>query len=276
MRKVSYLLVALLILSFALVGCVNTQEELKTEETSTVKVLLTDMPLNTIDKLDVYIESFGYKYSINGTSYDGTPVEINKAYDILSLAGTETSLFSIELPASAVLSQITLTVKDATVTINDQEYPVELKLNEIKIQNVDIEIGEGGELVLDFDVVRSLHVQGNLTSPEILLSPVLKPTYRRGLADNHYLIKGEVVNGTDPVSMAVVTISDDSTILRATLTDDNGVFCLGKYEDGNYTIEVYSNIDVTKDLSEYTPDATEKIIVSGEDITNIKIDISNQ
>ncbi|WP_129410065.1 DUF4382 domain-containing protein [Marinitoga lauensis] len=280
MKKIAYVLLVVLILSFSLTSCITSINDDANVPKSTVKVLLTDRPVSDVDSLWVYIKDFTYTYKTeDGETINSTPIYIEKEYDILSLAGTETSLFSFEIPENSTLVNLKMTVTDATVTISGTNYPVTLKKEEILIPNVDINIGEGGELVLDFDVVRSLHqIKNNDT---YMLSPVLKPTFRRGLADDLYLVKGNIINNSEPVSKAIVTISDDSTILRISFSDDNGNFCLGKYENGNYIINVYtSNIDlpdenIDLDLSSYTPDATENITINSANL-ELNIDISNQ
>ncbi|KLO24445.1 hypothetical protein X275_00200 [Marinitoga sp. 1197] len=279
MKKIAYILLVLLILSFSLISCVANVNEDADVVNSTVKVLLTDRPVSEVDSLWVYIKDFTYTYeTIDGETVTSTPISIEKEYDILSLAGTETTLFNFEIPENSTLVNLKMTVKDATVTIAGEDHSVILMKSDILIPNVDINIGEGGELVLDFDVVRSLHQMGN--NDIYKLSPVLKPTFRRGNANDLYLVKGNITDNSTPVSKAIVTISDDSTLLRITFSDKNGNFHLGKYKNGNYTINVYTNInlpdeDVDLDFSLYTPDATKIITIDNSDL-DLNIDISKQ
>ncbi|KLO24373.1 hypothetical protein X274_03985 [Marinitoga sp. 1155] len=279
MKKIAYILLVLLILSFSLISCVANVNEDADVVNSTVKVLLTDRPVSEVDSLWVYIKDFTYTYeTVDGETVTSTPISIEKEYDILSLAGTETTLFNFEIPENSTLVNLKMTVKDATVTIAGEDHSVILMKSDILIPNVDINIGEGGELVLDFDVVRSLHQMGN--NDIYKLSPVLKPTFRRGNANDLYLVKGNITDNSTPVSKAIVTISDDSTLLRITFSDKNGNFHLGKYKNGNYTINVYTNInlpdeDVDLDFSLYTPDATEIITIYNSDL-DLNIDISKQ
>ncbi|NUU99741.1 hypothetical protein XO12_06395 [Marinitoga sp. 1154] len=279
MKKIAYILLVLLILSFSLISCVANVNEDADVVNSTVKVLLTDRPVSEVDSLWVYIKDFTYTYeTVDGETVTSTPISIEKEYDILSLAGTETTLFNFEIPENSTLVNLKMTVKDATVTIAGEDHSVILMKSDILIPNVDINIGEGGELVLDFDVVRSLHQMGN--NDIYKLSPVLKPTFRRGNANDLYLVKGNITDNSTPVSKAIVTISDDSTLLRITFSDKNGNFHLGKYKNGNYTINVYTNInlpdeDVDLDFSLYTPDATKIITIDNSDL-DLNIDISKQ
>ncbi|WP_197073319.1 DUF4382 domain-containing protein [Marinitoga sp. 1155] len=262
-----------------MISCVANVNEDADVVNSTVKVLLTDRPVSEVDSLWVYIKDFTYTYeTVDGETVTSTPISIEKEYDILSLAGTETTLFNFEIPENSTLVNLKMTVKDATVTIAGEDHSVILMKSDILIPNVDINIGEGGELVLDFDVVRSLHQMGN--NDIYKLSPVLKPTFRRGNANDLYLVKGNITDNSTPVSKAIVTISDDSTLLRITFSDKNGNFHLGKYKNGNYTINVYTNInlpdeDVDLDFSLYTPDATEIITIYNSDL-DLNIDISKQ
>ncbi|SHE75917.1 protein of unknown function [Marinitoga hydrogenitolerans DSM 16785] len=256
------------ILTFIFVGCVSNLNDEQSLEKATVSVLLTDRPVSDVDGLLVFIKDVYFTYEINGEFENSTPVEINKEYDILTLAGTETHLFDFELPVNAQLESIHMNVSNiATVVIGGNEYSVSVNgsgesdlenYSKITIPNVGITISDDGELVIDFDVVRSLKQVGNPLDNSYKLTPVLKPTFRRRHATDIFLIKGNIVDSTNnnsPVAGAVVTLSStsitgDSTILRVTLSNDEGNFCLGKFENGEYDIKVYTNLEFAGDNSE--------------------------
>lgn len=263
MRKV-LVISSLFIILFAFFGCLNLFEK-----TTTVSLLLTDRPVSDIDKLTVDISSFTYHYSVGDEEGQwATPTNVATTIDILSLAGTEVSWFNIELPENASLTQLRLTIEEATVTVGGEEYPVEVKNKDVKVIKSALNILSGGELVLDFDLARSLHQKGS--SNVYILNPVLKPTFRRGKL---YFINGEVLEFGNPLKLSIVALmpTDESTVLRITMTNKYGEFNLGKWKDGEYLIKVYKNVELPDetgdlDLLSLTEDASEIVTVSGEDV----------
>ncbi|MBB6062588.1 hypothetical protein HNP65_001026 [Thermosipho japonicus] len=263
MKKV-LVISSLFVILFAFFGCLNLFED-----TTTVSVLLTDRPVSDIDKLTVDISSFTYHYAIGDKEGEwAAPTNVATTIDILSLAGTEVSWLNIELPENASLTQLRLTIEEATVTVGGEEYPVEVKNKDVKVIKSALNILSGGELVLDFDLARSLHQKG--LSNVYILNPVLKPTFRRGKL---YFIKGEVLESGNPLKLSIVALmpTDESTVLRITMTNKYGEFNLGKWKDGEYLIKVYKNVelpDETEDLDllSLTEDASEVVTVSGEDV----------
>ncbi|GAB6189824.1 hypothetical protein JCM30566_15660 [Marinitoga arctica] len=283
------------VLTFMFVGCISNLNNEQPLENATVSVLLTDRPVKDVDGLLVFIKDVYFTYEINGESENSTPVEINKEYDILTLAGTETHLFDFELPINAQLESIHMDVSSvATVVIDGDEYTVSVNgsgegvtenYSKIIIPNVGITISDDGELVIDFDVVRSLKQVGNPQNNSYKLIPVLKPTFRRKNVNDIFFIKGNIIDSIDnSVNGAIITLSStsitgESTILRVTLSNDKGEFNLGKYPNGEYDIKVYTNLNFADDGSEIDfnneiSDYATTIEVNSDNVEiNIKLDI---
>jgi hypothetical protein len=224
---------------------------------STVEVLLTDAPLTDIDKLTVDITGFSYHYSYedalgNETGIWATPTNIATTVDILSLAGTEVSWLNIEVPVPSTITQLRFIIESATVTIGENSESVFIPNKEVKIPKADIRITNDGQLLLDFDILRSLKYRNG---EGYRLKPVILPTFRNY---DVYPIYGEVTQNSSPVCKAVVALfdSDDSTSLRISLTRYDGTFYLGKWHEGNYIIKVYTGVEIPEDdeidLTKYT------------------------
>lgn len=230
----------------------------------TLEVLLADKPVKDIEKLKVDISSFSYHYAIADEGVWATPTNVSTSVDILSLAGTEVSWLKINLPENATLTQIRFEVESATVTVAGVENSVILPNKTVHLPKVDISAVDG-ELVLDFDLVRSLHYNGN----KYILTPVLKPTFRRG---NVFSIKGTAVEASLPLKHAVVALfpTDESTILRLTLTRKDGSFYLGKWKNGTYVVKIFKNLelpDESEDLVLPTENVSRTVTIEGKDVT---------
>lgn len=283
-KRIFFISLLLLILSFTLVGCFSAKTP-ENNQNVTLDVLLTDRPISDVASLTVYIKDMYFTYDLNGESHVSTPVSINKEYDILSLAGTEVSLFNFEIPEGAELETIHMDVNsEATIVVNGLSLKVAVNANgKIIIPNVGIEINNDGELVLDFDVASSLKSTGT----GFRLIPVLKPTFRRKNAADLFTIQGKIfdhLNNDSPVSKAVITLSstpiatDESTILRVTLSNKDGEFYLGKHSNGEYDINVYKDItlpDNDNDINfgSLISDYSTTVTVNSENI-NITINLN--
>ncbi|MBM7558427.1 DUF4382 domain-containing protein [Marinitoga litoralis] len=278
--KKNYVLILLFTLIVLLSSCFNVDK--LNDEKINLKVLLTDKPISNIDSLFVHIEDIYFTYELNGESFETTPVTINKDYDILSLAGTEVSLFNFEIPEGAELGVIHMDVnKNATAVINDDEKNVIVAANgKLVVPNVGINVNYDGELVIDFDVARSLKITGN----GYKLIPVLKPSFRRKNATDIFSIKGKVLDVSEnPVSKAIITLSatitDEPTIIRVSISNKYGEFYLGKHPNGEYDIKIYTNINLPDDensdinFDDFVTDFSTTVIINSDDINlNIQLE----
>lgn len=270
--KKSILWVSLTLLLFILFGCIFNNPF----QTARVEVLLTDAPVTDIDRLTVDITGFTYHYSYENEFGDeigiwATPTNVATTVDVLSLAGTEVNWLTIDVPVPSTITQLRLFVDAATVTVNGQDYTVNLSNPVVKLPKADIFINEDGQLVLDFDVLRSLKYQnGNYR-----LTPVILPTFKNA---DVYPIYGIVTQNSTPVKNAVVALfdSNDSTTLRLSLTRSDGTFYLGKWHEGDYLIKVYTDVQIPEDdqefdISSYTEAASKTISVPLEESISIQL-----
>jgi len=269
MKKVLFFSVALLVLILA--GCAT----IPTVGDANLKVYLTDKPLQDIDSLWINVGNVSYHYDLgDGDGVWAEATVTNNVFDLLTLVGTEVEFFDIVVPEGATLTQIKMEVVAATVTTLGQDFGVTIPSSEIKIPMKSI-VRDGDEIVLDFDVTRSLKLTGN---NNYILKPVLIPFHRERHEYQHrYEIEGEVfVNGEGFEKALVVLLPDDeATVLRLTLTNKDGEFCLGKWEEATYTLNVYLNFNIFAENEEFglpaTPDYSTKVSLNGDLNLNISI-----
>jgi hypothetical protein len=144
---------------------------------------------------------------------------------------------SIEIGRSELepgkVTQIRLTIDRAEVQVDGQTYPLEIPGSEesgLKLNtNFDIVAGVVYELVLDFDVNRSVNKTGN---DEYKMNPVIRtvPQATTGA------ISGNI---TSPDNYTVVTATDGQGMVVTTTVADagTGYFMLSYLEAGGYTVE---------------------------------------
>ncbi|WGS64936.1 DUF4382 domain-containing protein [Marinitoga aeolica] len=280
-KRIFFISFLLLILSFSLVGCFSEKVPSATKNVS-LDVLLTDRPVSDIDELHVFIKDIYFTYELNGESFESTPVTINKDYDILSLAGTEVTLFSLDIPEGSELGTIHMDVEqEATVIITNNNYTATVAANgKLVIPNAGIDVNADGELVIDFDAASSLKQIGNTNNYKLI--PVLKPSFRRKNSTDIFAIKGKVLDVSEnPVSKAIITLSatitNEPTIIRVSLTNKDGEFYLGKHENGKYDINLYTNVILPEDgeinFDSLASDYSTTLYINSEDV-NITINLN--
>ena len=162
MKKLLFLIVLVSVFFFS--GCVDLT--LPEADKGTVRVVLTDavIPIEEIDSLMVRIESIKLYGSEDVPPEEYEPlVIVDEPFevDILTLVGT-----TFELPDTTgvvgVYNQLRIEVSAATMTANEIVYPVTVNSGSLKINNLGLDINEGSvtNVVLDFDLSKSLKING--------------------------------------------------------------------------------------------------------------------
>ncbi|MDD5683209.1 MAG: DUF4382 domain-containing protein [Mesotoga sp.] len=162
MKKLLFLIVLVSVFFFS--GCVDLT--LPEADKGTVRVVLTDavIPIEEIDSLMVRIESIKLYGSEDVPPEEYEPlVIVDEPFevDILTLVGT-----TFELPETTgvvgVYNQLRIEVSAATMTANEIVYPVTVNSGSLKINNLGLDINEGSvtNVVLDFDLSKSLKING--------------------------------------------------------------------------------------------------------------------
>ena len=240
----------------------------------TVNVYLTDKPLSSIKNLWVDINKVYYSIGISDAPASVVELETATTVDVLSLAGASTLLFKIEnVEEGESLLWIKLDITAATMTVEDSTYTLGVSTPEEII--IDRSLGEGDSFVLDFDLSRSIVEVGHSDIYE------LRPEFnwwRSGYTSSVYYIKGKVVDsGGDPVQGAALFLltSDESTIVRFTLSGDDGSFRFDGVSDGTYIVAVFGDFEIPQEDSNImclmkASDTSEEININAgnkEDVT---------
>lgn len=235
----------------------DSQELLKREEAAWVK---------NIEKLEVKVSKFSYKYSTGpAESKWATPTSVNKIVDLISLSATETDWLTFNIPKGAVILAISFEISQATVTINETNYPVTIPSENSKIvlKNLNWEIKEDGQIILNIDWSRSII---KTTNSNYKLVPRIAYRWRSTLK-NLWAIQGTIKKGdlvpTEPLLIGLYEGEDTSATpvtLKVLPVKKNGEFYLGKYKPGTYTIVVWNELTFEYDGDE--------IVFSGKEATN--------
>ena len=134
--------------------------------------------------------------------------------------------------------------------------------------NITIDAGDTGEVLLDFDISKSFVPQGNPNSPNGIRGFIFKPVIKACNLNTTGSLTGSVTDiTTDPaqvlegVEIAVI-IAD--TINTTTFTNNLGNYTVLGLEPGTYT--------VTAAKEEYSTETAEEIVIStGETIQNFEL-----
>ncbi|ACM22960.1 MULTISPECIES: DUF4382 domain-containing protein [Thermotoga] len=247
-----------------------------------VPVYLTDNPSFDIEQLQVKISDVTYHYSLNGEGYDATATLLENEFDLLSLAGTEVQFFEMELPEGAELDWIRLYVDAATAVVNGQSETVNIPSRKIKIIKPII-VQSGDEIVLDFDVARSLRVvQGK---NQYILRPVIVPYHRERHEYEHgpgegeeyryrYEVEGELketLAGTTCLVALFEGETSSATLVDLEITDDD--FSFEELKEATYTLYVCEfTLPETTDTGE---SSEEEFEVDEDEVENVNSEIQN-
>jgi len=269
-KNILWLLIVLV--AFVISGCFL----FPFNESGSMSVLLTDAVANIddLERLDVQIDAVVLKTD------DATLVVTDEStvVNILELVGDEITLATVD--GTGVYDQLRFYVGQATATIRGEEYPIEVSSNSFKYNFKEpLVFSKDATLVLDFDLSKSLKVQGRW-DPEnvgkLHMTPVIN--MRHG---ELYDVEGVVTPHATPMLVALFTESDDDDEVLTTFTHrenpkwENGEFRFPKVKAGDYILKVYNDY-YTDDASEFdiedlTPVATRSITVP---VGHIEIDLS--
>jgi len=179
-----------------------------------------------------------------------------------------------EIPDDATLVYIRLKVNNAAVVYQNKSYPVEVPSGKTDI-HVNRRVASDTELVLDFDAARSVRCVMTPTNPttpiQCKLIPVIDPMFRNR---NAAKVEGTVKDSSDePVDFALVVLFDDeSSPVRATLTNKFGKFLIGGVKPGSYGLEVYTEYS-TIDYSDETEKNIYDLISGFPTVTSTELTI---
>ena len=252
-----------IILSVFLVSCTGLTTG--NEDTSKVRVYLTDAPISGLEEFFVDINAVTINYETpDGT--DSTTNLVERNIDLLTLAATETELFDFDISPDATIESIKVNIGNpATATINGNEEIVSVMgarnspNRDINIAGVSINVGvDGKDLIIDFDVAESIILTG---TGDYKMKPVLKLNHRERDQQRKNFF-GEISGD----SQWFLRLTENDTAVATTMTNSTGEFRIGGVEDGDYILNIYNPANINFKESENdtislpdTPTATEAI-----------------
>ncbi|GEM_PF-518404 len=213
------------------------------------------------EKLEVHISGFSYKLSSGpGESEWATPTKTDKTVDLMTLSSTDITWLNFDVQKETVIVGIAFQIDEATITVAGEEHPLEIpgESKIIKAQNLDWEISDNGRIELQIDLTKSVLRIGS----EYRFIPRFGWRWRGNLR-NLWAIHGDVKvlsdttesTPTEPLFIALYTgESTDTTptILKTIPVAKEGIFYLGKYDPGKYTVVLWDDLSFT-----LTGDSTE-------------------
>ncbi|MGB9795658.1 DUF4382 domain-containing protein [Fervidobacterium gondwanense] len=251
-------------------GIEESGDTVKPQKFSGVEILGTqsrqEAPwVKNIEHLYVKVSKFSYRYSTNpGENKWATPTAVDKVVDLTMLDATELSWLTFDVPKGSVILALGFEITEATVTVNDTDYPVEIpaERKRIVLKNLNWQVvNDESQIVLSIDWTRSIV---KASGGDYMLVPRI--AYRwRGTLKQLWAIYGDVkINDstpTEPLLIGLYEGTDTSAtpvVLKMIPTRNEGKFYLGKHEKGTYTAVVwyidftYEGTDVTFTVNEAT------------------------
>ncbi len=194
-------------------------------------IYIGDKPVSpsSIHHLYVTLNGFSIHATFGSTSTWYTSSE-SCTYDLTTLVGTSTKFTEITLPASAMVTQMRFEISSATIVVNGNSYPLNIPSSTIYMNMNSINAMESNGIYLDFDISRSVEQTGQ----GYLFKPVIHTVNGNVRAS----VMGSVMYNSQPILMAVVSLSNSSTVVAQTYTRSDGKFTIPAVQIGNYTLTV--------------------------------------
>jgi len=228
MRRIKWIIFSLMLSLALLLGCDNEPNK-PSGDSGYMIVHLTDAP--------AFFDAVNITFSDISFHLDSVWVKIRKKPITVNLLdwtdGKTMVLGEGEIPAGHY-TQLRLLIESGEVVIQNQTYPLPIPSGVLKFgPEFTVEPGSTYELVLDFDVNRSIVRMGSRKSPRGFM---LKPHIRvipRAISGS---ISGIVVNPEDvPVAYA---IQGADTVNSASVDTGSGAFILPFLPEGSYTVAI--------------------------------------
>ncbi|WP_298340427.1 DUF4382 domain-containing protein [uncultured Algibacter sp.] len=229
-------------------------------ETARVQLKLVDEPGDYLE-VNIEIIDIQYKSSDEEESWESFTPEVGYPInvDITELIAGNSLLLTDEVLPVGVLKQVRLVLSDNnTLKIEGEEglIPLDtpsaqqsgLKLN----LDEELEAGFVYSFILDWNVQKSIVKAGN--SGKYILKPVIKVNAEVSSGS----ISGKVVEIIEetietPIGNQIVEVyTTDDTLVKDTLTDENGDFVLQGLEAGNYILKISKETYISYESSEVT------------------------
>ena len=248
--------------------------------TQSLSLKLTDapFPLDLVDEVNVNLTKIEIKTGPENNAVEYiTLFEGDLVVDLLQLTnGNTLDLSTTELPVGSYPS-LRMFVNDGFVLMNDGQV-FDLKVpsgsqSGIKInlsENLLLDENEFQEVLLDFDVSKSLVARGNINSPNGIRGFNFKPVINASVLSQSGTISGIVRDqgSNELLENAQVSVMAADTVYTSTFTNSVGSFKVLGVPQGDYSILV--------ELKDYLPDTIELINVRISEETVIDVTLEKE
>jgi len=212
--------------------------------TTEFSVYITDKPVSPSQIQHLYVKISGISVHITNSSTEmWYTSSASGTYDLTTLVGTSIKLATFSLPSTWTITQIRFNISSATIVINGTSYPLNIPSSTLYINTQAISAFESNSTYLDFDLANSVEQTGQ----GYIFKPVIHVVNENVKAS----LMGYVMYNSEPVAMAVVSLSNPSTTVAQTYTKPNGSFMIVAVQSGSYTLTVSAS-----GLSSYSTSVT--------------------
>lgn len=230
-----------------------------------MKITDAPFPVSIVDKVMVTVDKIEIR-SVQTTSATGDNDHVEGVYtvisdkvqefDLLKLRnGITSDLLEIEIGVGTY-DMIRMHITASKVYLKDGT-SFDMKIpsggsSGLKIRlspELVVEEGVINEVIIDFDLSKSFHVQGNHKIAHGIKGFIFKPVLRAMCVKHAGIIAGKVIeNETTPIAEANVQIMRADTVFSAAITDANGAYALIGVPAGTYKMvcekEGYTSVTV--------------------------------
>lgn len=239
MHRFILLLAAFILFLYFLSGCNKESDPASgnNSETGRLTIYLTDAPSAVFDSVNIIFSEVSAHIDSEWITVQGDTMKVN----LLDLSNGNTIVFgSADVPAGKY-TQIRIKIDDAYVVVDGQTHPMDvpsgaqtgLKLG----PQFTVNAGSTYEMVVDFDVNRSVVIMGPSHTPRYKLKPRLR-VMTLALTGS---LSGTVTN---PAHMPTAYAIQEPDTITSTYVDTlNGYYQLSFLPAGTYKVFIKDTLD---------------------------------
>lgn len=251
MRNLKMLIYGLILLLTTSYSCDNEPTE-PTPKNGTLVVYLTDAPAN-FDEVNITFSEISAHIDSDWVTVD---LQKDSTVNLLDWTNGKSLILGQDDVPVGHYTQVRLKIKAAEIVVDEETYPLDVPSGAqsgLKFGlNFTINPGATYELVMDFDVNKSIVTTGPTNDPK---GYKLKPHIRVISKAISGSISGRVTN---PADMPVAYAIQNTNTITSTLVDNlSGFFMLSFLPEGSYTVTI-------EDLTGKTFNQDDVSVVAGQ------------
>lgn len=235
------LLFVFLFAMLVIVGCTDNSTEPTLQGKSSLKVYLVDSP-STLDSVFIFVNRVEVHRSSNDSTSGWFVInDTPRSFDLMQLRNGASAVLGDTVLEPGQYSQIRLILSDGNYAVDQgvqhkltvpSGFQTGIKLN----HEFTLEPNNLYELVLDFNVNKSVHVTGN---GKYMMKPVIRVTPQ--------IISGTISGQVLPLDAEATIFTTVGTDTVSTYPDVDGFFKLMALPQGTYNVTIFPDTSVYKD-----------------------------